>query len=149
MTVNTYDWSRGKHSFLPRVWSRRGETFVFAESLKSSGGNIGILSGGDRLGSPNPDSISDQNMVCNFPVPFQTLYLESIPVFRHLIIKSISKHVKARYCIMFFVKIRFASEASNPRGELPYERGGDARRTFWIKPLKETTLGVAQAFLTP
>ena len=30
-----------------------------------------------------------------------------------------------------------------------YERGGDARRKFWIKPLKETDLGVAQAFLTP
>ena len=33
-----------------------------------------------------------------------------------------------------------------------YERGGDARRKFWIKPLKETDLGVAQPpkiFLTP
>ena len=25
-----------------------------------------------------------------------------------------------------------------------YERGGDARQKFWIKPLKETNLGVAQ-----
>ena len=30
-----------------------------------------------------------------------------------------------------------------------YERGGDACRKFWIKPLKETDPGVAQAFLTP
>ena len=30
-----------------------------------------------------------------------------------------------------------------------YERGGDARRKFWIKPLKETDLGMAQPFLTP
>ena len=30
-----------------------------------------------------------------------------------------------------------------------YERGGDARRKFWIKPLKETDLGVAQAFFDP
>ena len=30
-----------------------------------------------------------------------------------------------------------------------YEKGGDARQKFWIKPLKETDLGVAQAFLTP
>ena len=30
-----------------------------------------------------------------------------------------------------------------------YERGGDARRKFWIKPLKETDLGVAQAFFWP
>ena len=34
-------------------------------------------------------------------------------------------------------------------GELTYERGGDTRRKFWIKPLKETELGVAQAILTP
>ena len=30
-----------------------------------------------------------------------------------------------------------------------YEKGGDARRKFWIKPLKETDLGVAQAFFDP
>ena len=32
------------------------------------------------------------------------------------------------------------------RGGLPYERDGDDRRKFWIKPLKETNLGVAQPF---
>ena len=38
----------------------------------------------------------------------------------------------------------------NPRGvDSAYERGGYACRKFWIKPLKETDLGVAQAFLTP
>ena len=31
-------------------------------------------------------------------------------------------------------------------GGSAYERGGDARRKFWIQPLKETDLGVAQAF---
>ena len=30
-----------------------------------------------------------------------------------------------------------------------YERGGDARRKFEIKSLKETDLGVAQAFFDP
>ena len=30
-----------------------------------------------------------------------------------------------------------------------YERGGDVRRKFWIEPLKETDLGVAQAFFDP
>ena len=35
------------------------------------------------------------------------------------------------------------------REGIPYERGGYARRKFWIKPLKETNLGVAQPFLTP
>ena len=34
-------------------------------------------------------------------------------------------------------------------GDSAYERSGDARRNFWIKPLKETALGVAQAFLDP
>ena len=33
-------------------------------------------------------------------------------------------------------------------GWLPYERGGDDGRNFWIKSLKETNLGVAQPFLT-
>ena len=39
--------------------------------------------------------------------------------------------------------------AKSARGGLPYERGGDARRNFWIKPLKETNLGVAQPFFNP
>ena len=30
-----------------------------------------------------------------------------------------------------------------------YERGGDAFRKFCVKPLKETDLGVAQAFFYP
>ena len=34
-------------------------------------------------------------------------------------------------------------------GDSTYKRGGDACRKFWIKPLKETDLGMAQAFLTP
>ena len=44
------------------------------------------------------------------------------------------------------------SERKNPPGgggDSAYERGGDARRKFWIKPLKETDLGVAQAFFDP
>ena len=34
-------------------------------------------------------------------------------------------------------------------GGLSYERGADARRKFWIKPLKQTNLGLAQPCLTP
>ena len=34
-------------------------------------------------------------------------------------------------------------------GDPAYERSGDACRKFWIKPLKETDLGVAQAFFDP
>ena len=34
-------------------------------------------------------------------------------------------------------------------GDFTYERGGDARRKFWIKPPKETDLGLAEAFFDP
>ena len=37
----------------------------------------------------------------------------------------------------------------SPGGDSAYEGGGDARRKFWIKSLKETDLGVAQAFFYP
>ena len=33
-------------------------------------------------------------------------------------------------------------------GRLPYERGGDARRKFRIKPLTETNLGMGPSFFT-
>jgi len=36
-----------------------------------------------------------------------------------------------------------------PRGELPYERDGDAGRKIGIKTLKDTNLGVAQALFKP
>ena len=35
------------------------------------------------------------------------------------------------------------------QGELPCERGRDARRKFWIIPLKETNLGVVLTFFDP
>ena len=39
---------------------------------------------------------------------------------------------------------------TNPQGgDSAYERGVDDRQKFWIKPLKETDLGVAQAFFDP
>ena len=34
-------------------------------------------------------------------------------------------------------------------GDSACEGGGDARRKFWIEPLEETDLGVAQAFFDP
>ena len=36
-----------------------------------------------------------------------------------------------------------------PGGDSAYERGGDASRKFWIKPLKETDLGEAQTVFDP
>ena len=44
----------------------------------------------------------------------------------------------------------FPSKALGTRlGDSAYEMGGVARRKFWIKPLKETDPGVAQAFFDP
>ena len=42
-----------------------------------------------------------------------------------------------------------AQKLPRPVGDSAYERGGDARRKYYIKPLKETDLGVAQAFFDP
>ena len=36
-----------------------------------------------------------------------------------------------------------------PEGTLPYDNVEDARQKIWIKPVKETSLGVAQASLDP
>ena len=47
-------------------------------------------------------------------------------------------------CLQQFERLKEATP-----GGLPYERGGDARRKFWTKPLEQTNLGVAQPFLTP
>ena len=41
------------------------------------------------------------------------------------------------------------AESTGGGGNSAYEGGSDARRKFWIKPVNETDLGVAQAFLTP
>ena len=41
------------------------------------------------------------------------------------------------------------ARVDSPGGGIPYKRGGDARRTFWIKPPKEINLGVAQPFFDP
>ena len=48
--------------------------------------------------------------------------------------------------VFFFTKEYFSETNYSPGGGLPIWKGGDARRKFWIKPLKETDLGVAQAF---
>ena len=59
---------------------------------------------------------------------------------------SVKKSLITTYKIKLF--LLFISDRLIPGG-LPYERGGDVRRKFWIKPRKETNLGVAQHFLTP
>ena len=47
------------------------------------------------------------------------------------------------------MQVKLLPPGGGAGGDSAYERGGDARREFWIKPLKETDLGVAQVFLTP
>ena len=48
-----------------------------------------------------------------------------------------------------FCRLGIPPNAIKSRGDSAYERGGDTRRKFGIKPLKETDLGVAQAFFDP
>ena len=51
-------------------------------------------------------------------------------------------------CDPILVTIENATPLSRG-GDSAYERGADARRKFWIKPVKETDLAVAQAFFDP
>ena len=48
-----------------------------------------------------------------------------------------------------FVQKLIQNTVLKARGDSEYERGGDARQKFWIKPIKETDLGVAWAFFDP
>ena len=52
---------------------------------------------------------------------------------------------KTKFWYLLGVFSKFSDEHPVTRGggNSAYERGGDARRKFWIKPLKETDLGVA------
>ena len=44
---------------------------------------------------------------------------------------------------------KYAIPPAGGGGNSAYESGGDAHRKLWIKPLKETDLGAAQAFFDP
>ena len=50
---------------------------------------------------------------------------------------------------MLNLEARVTNKIPRGGGGSAYERGGDARLQFWIKLLKETDLGVAQAFFDP
>ena len=47
------------------------------------------------------------------------------------------------------MQVKLLPPGGGAGGDSAYERGGDARREFWIKPLKETDLGEAKAFFDP
>ena len=66
--------------------------------------------------------------------------------------KPLQIHPRRRAAGVFCRTLNAESRVKNdsePQEDPAYERGGDARWKFWIKPLKETDLGVAQHFLTP
>ena len=62
-----------------------------------------------------------------------------------------SRHQKPRKFPCHFVEQKVLLKRFHSRRgrDSAYEGGTDARRKFWIKPLKETDLGVAQAFFDP
>ena len=47
------------------------------------------------------------------------------------------------------IKVIEAEKFPGGGGDSTYERGGDARRKVWIKPLKETDMGVASEIYSP
>ena len=62
------------------------------------------------------------------------------------------KNFKATNNCIFWFSILcnyFVQDMEGGGEDSAYERGGDARWQLWIKPLKETNLGVAQAFFDP
>ena len=70
-----------------------------------------------------------------------------------LSVKQAAKITIAQWKFAAFQIIIYPAEEKNliarGGGDFAYEKGGDARRKFWIKPLKGTDLGVAQAFFGP
>ena len=71
-----------------------------------------------------------------------------VNIFYTHICNSASVHIACVCVVKWGGRITQLDE--NPGGgDSTYERGGDARRKFWIKPLRETDLGVAQAFFDP
>ena len=63
---------------------------------------------------------------------------------RVCMVDSVGEQMKPRVEMNGKMVARF-----NPGGGPGIWKGGDARRKFWIKPLKETDMGVAQAFFDP
>ena len=68
-------------------------------------------------------------------------------------VKQVAKITIAQWKCAAFQIIIYPAEEKNliakGGGDSAYEKGGDARRKFWIKPPKGTDLGVAQAFFDP
>ena len=73
--------------------------------------------------------------------PFENLGPESYIIFKVII--------RNRFLTIKWFKHAIRGHIWTPGGDSAYKRGGDACRKFWIKPLKETDLGMAQAFFDP
>ena len=87
------------------------------------------------------------------PLIFQATWRQNNAIV-HLIGKKTSEYLgrSASGFVIMHVNTNFAIPArvftwgGGGGGNSAHERGGDARRRFWMKPLKETDLGVARAF---
>ena len=64
---------------------------------------------------------------------------------RVCMVDSVGEPMKPRVEMNGKMVARFNPGGGGPR----IWKGGDARRKFWIKPHKETDMGVAQAFCDP
>ena len=63
--------------------------------------------------------------------------------------KSFGRNNKIKRYFYLICLLALLLPISPGREDSAYERAGNARRKFWIKPLEETDLGEAQTFFDP
>ena len=148
----------GENCMLMNLWLNISFFSLFFVSCDYSAGGTPENSRWECPGSPNPDPliknktltavidfVSFSNFitwrfVCYFNIHFQKWSSVTVEDNDETILQTDKK------C---HFPHPFSDQTFRPGGDSAYERGGDARRKFWIKPLKETDLGEAQTFFDP
>lgn len=63
--------------------------------------------------------------------------------------RQLTTKLLRRHPFLYVIVLEWFSMRGGGGRGLRYEKDGDTRRKFWIRPLKETKLSVAQAFSDP
>ena len=90
---------------------------------------LAIPGGGAPHGSPNPDTISDQNVI--FPIHFQTWPLKSITVFRLGLYETMSSLLRLEHQRKRFLSLLFKTQTMNTF--IHYRRFLEIRTRFQTK----------------
>ena len=92
--------------------------------------------------SPSPNSKSNPHTTALSEICYEGQGRSSFEPMRHRTLTPLPFTIEQRvtYWCSFYAVCSLRGRDS------AYKRGGDARRKFWIKPLKETDLGATQAF---